>query len=114
MERWFSAAFRAGDPSRAHWRAMLARTPSEGYATLCAAIRDANLTEGARALRLPTLALAGAEDGSTPPDLVAATAALIPGARFETLAGAGHLPCVERPAETAALITGFLREIGHV
>ena len=28
--------------------------------------------------------------------------------------GAGHLPCVEKPAEYAEVLTGFLKEIGHV
>ena len=78
------------------------------------AIRDTDYTSVAGKLDLPVLAIAGSEDGSTPPDLVRATAERIPGARFEEIAGAGHLPCVERPEKTASLITGFLRDIGHV
>ena len=113
LERWFTAVFRATDPRLALWRHMLERTPATGYAKLCAAIRDEDLTDAVRSLRVPTLAMAGEEDGSTPPDLVAATAALIPGARFEVIEGAGHLPCVERPNETAACITRFLEDIGH-
>ncbi len=111
LERWFTAAFRAERREElALWRAMLTRTPAEGYAGCCAAIRDTDLFESTARLRLPTLALVGDEDGSTPPDLVRETAALIPGARFEVVRGAGHLPCVEKPDETAALIAGFIRE----
>lgn len=110
LARWFSPAFR----ERAEfglWRAMLERTDAEGYVRLAEAIRDADLTESTRALRLPCLALVGEHDGSTPPDLVAATAALVPGARCETLAGAGHLPGVEAPEATARRIADFLKEL---
>lgn len=69
-----------------------------------------DLRASTSALRLPCLAIAGEEDGSTPPDLVHGTAELIPGTRFELVASAGHLPCVEQPAATAALITSFLEE----
>ena len=50
----------------------------------------------------PTLVLVGDQDGSTPPELVRATADLIPGARFEIIADAGHIPCVEQPAALVA------------
>lgn len=113
MARWFAPAFRA-TPELALWRNMLVRTPAEGYAGCCAALAGADLYAATARLRLPALAIAGSEDGSTPPDLVRETAALIPGARFALIRGAGHLPCVERPADHAELIAGFLREIGHV
>jgi len=113
LPRWFTAAFRSPDnPAFAGYRAMLARSPAEGYAGTCAALRDADLTASTRALRLPALCLVGDQDGSTPPDLVRATAALIAGAELEVIAGAGHIPCVEQPAATAALIGDFLRRTG--
>ncbi|CAN5606741.1 3-oxoadipate enol-lactonase [soil metagenome] len=113
LERWFSARFRAEAPSLALWRNMLERTPADAYAATCAAIREADLTESTRALDLPVLAIAGEEDGSTPPDLVRATADLVPGARFALIRGAGHLPCVEAPAATARQIADFLKETRH-
>ncbi len=108
LERWFTAPFRAGD-GIAPWRNMLERTPVEGYIGCCQAIAGADLTQSTKALRIPVMALAGAEDGSTPPDLVEATAALCGGA-FHIIDEAGHLPCVERPVETAALVSRFLSE----
>ena len=109
MERWFSPAFRAG-PDLALWRNMLTRTPVEGYLGCCDAIAGADLSASTRALTLPTLAIAGSADGASPPDLVKATAAMIPGSRFEVIDGAGHLPCVEAPAAHAALLTDFLKD----
>jgi 3-oxoadipate enol-lactonase len=113
LERWFGPEFRATEEAAA-WRHMLTRQPPEGYAGCAAAIADADFTAAMRGLQRPTLAIAGSVDGSTPPDLVRATAELVPGAAFHVIEGAGHLPCVDRPAEYAARLTAFLQEIGHV
>ncbi len=111
MERWFSAAFRTRRPAElALWRAMMARTPARGYLDLCATLRDTDLTEAASGLAVPTLCLCGSEDGATPPDLVRACASIIPGARYEEIAGAGHLPCIEAPDTVANLIISFIKE----
>lgn len=114
LERWFTKAFRAGAPDFPLWRNMLVRTTVEGYTGTCAAIRDTDLIESTSRLRLPCLAVCGSEDGATPPDLVRETAALIPGSRFELIRGAGHIPSVEQPAVLGRLISGFLKETGHV
>jgi 3-oxoadipate enol-lactonase len=113
MERWFSKAFRQTE-ALAAWRTMLVRQPVEGYIGCGAAIAGTDFYTTTATLTLPTLAIAGAEDGSTPPDLVRETAELIRGSRFHLMRGAGHLPCVEKPGEYAELLTEFLREIGHV
>jgi 3-oxoadipate enol-lactonase len=108
MERWFSPAFRA-KAELDLWRAMLARTPARGYTAACAALAEADQTDATATLRLPTLVLAGSEDGASPPSIVKATADLIPGAVFHDIPGAGHLPCVEAPVAWAALVAPFLR-----
>ena len=112
MERWFGRDFLAG-PELATWRARFCETPPEGYAGCCAAIRGTDLMTPTSGLRLPTLAIAGSEDGATPPDLVRETADLIPGAAFALIRRAGHLPCVEAPEEYAGLLTGFLKRLGR-
>ncbi len=112
MERWFSKAFRA-TPDLAAWRNMLARTPAEGYIGCSAAVQGTDFYETTATLRLPTLAIAGSEDGSTPPDLVRETAGLIRGSRFHLIRGAGHLPCVEKPEEYARALGAFIEETRH-
>lgn len=109
MDRWFAPDFRA-TPALALWRNMLVRTDAEGYMAACAAIAAADLTADAAGLALPVLALAGDRDGASPPDLVRGTAALIPGAAFHVIPGAGHLPCVETPAAWAAHVAPFLMD----
>ncbi|MGF1563586.1 MAG: 3-oxoadipate enol-lactonase [Geminicoccaceae bacterium] len=105
IERWFSPTFRAEKPiETAGYRTMLVRTPLDGYRRTCAAIRDTDLSEPTRSLRLPTLCIAGAEDQATPPALVEELAGLIPGARYQCFEGVGHLPCLEVPEALASLI----------
>ena len=109
MKLWFTPAFR--DPRNAEFvgcRNMLVRTALEGYVGTCAALRDADLTESTRALKLPTLLIVGDQDGSTPPDLVRSTAELIRGAEFHIVADAGHIPCIEQPDAVADLVRQFL------
>jgi 3-oxoadipate enol-lactonase len=105
LERWFTPEFRRGRASDfAGIRAMLTRTPKQGYLAACGALKRADLRPYASAIRAPTLCLAGDQDGSTPVDLVRETAAFIKGSRFEIVEGAGHLPNVEKPADVARLI----------
>ncbi|MDF0603129.1 3-oxoadipate enol-lactonase [Psychromarinibacter sp. C21-152] len=111
MERWFSKGFRA-TPELAAWRNMLTRTPVEGYLGCMAAIRGTDFYTPTSGIAMPVLAIAGSEDGSTPPDLVRETAELIDGARVHLIRGAGHLPCVEKPQEYAEVLAGFLSETG--
>ncbi|MDK3074750.1 3-oxoadipate enol-lactonase [Sedimentitalea sp. JM2-8] len=113
MERWFSAAFRK-TPELELWRNMLVRQPAAGYAGCSAAISGTDFFTPTSGLRLPTLGIAGDQDGSTPPDLVRETVELIPGSQFHLIRGAGHLPCVENPEDYARALTRFLTETGHV
>lgn len=59
-------------------------------------------------IRVPTLVMWGASDGIVTPDYGRAFARLIPGARFETIEGAGHHPDVEQPEALVSHIAGFL------
>ena len=110
LERWFTAAFRARGPRElAGMRAMLTRTPKQGYLAACGALKRADLRPYAGRIEAPTLCLVGDEDGSTPVALVKETAALIPASRFEVIEGAGHLPNVEKPKIVAGLVAEHAR-----
>ena len=114
MQRWFTSAYRSEEPLAVRvWRNMLERQSPAGYAASCAAIRDADLMGDVGQIAAPTLVLVGEGDQSTPPDLVQDTAERIPGARFEVIDGAGHLPCIEQPEAMIELIADHLEEAGH-
>lgn len=109
LDRWFGAGFRQSSEARL-WAAMLSRTPAKGYLGCCAAIAATDLSDETATLRLPTLVIAGREDGASPPRLVEDTARLVPGSAFHIIEGTGHLPCVEDPVAYAAILTPFLKE----
>lgn len=111
MEKWFTPEFhrqRAADLTG--YKTMLSRQLPAGYVAACEALRDADYSAAAPAIAVPTLVVVGDQDGSTPPDLVRGLAEAIPGARFEIIAGAGHIPCVEQPAALSALIADFMTD----
>jgi 3-oxoadipate enol-lactonase len=112
IARWFGRDF-ASTPAVAPWKAMLEAAPVDGYCGVCAAISGTDFYTPTSGLRIPTLGIAGTEDGSTPPDLVRETVDLIPGSQFALIRRAGHLPCVEKPQEFADHLGDFLRATGH-
>lgn len=112
MERWFSKAFHA-TPELQMWRNMLTRQSAKGYNANMAAIAGTDMIAVTSSLRLPAMGIAGSEDGSTPPDMVRELMGLIPGAGYELIRKAGHLPCVEQPELFAQHLVRFLNSIGH-
>lgn len=70
---------------------------------------EESLPDRAAALRKPLLAIMGAEEqiASDPSESLAAYRDGDPGAKTKLIAGAGHSPNVEKPAETASLVLGF-------
>lgn len=94
-------------------RAILEATDPQGWIGSAHAISGADFYTTTAALGLPTLVIAGSNDGTTPPDLVRETAELIRGHRWALLRGVGHLPMVEAPEAFNALLTDFLQSIGH-
>lgn len=109
LSRWFSPSFVVERPSEYRGYAnMLTRTPVEGYTGTCEAIRDADLTEAARNITVPTLVLCGEDDLATPPQLTKTICELIPQAEYQEIPGAAHLPCIERPEVMAEKIRIFL------
>lgn len=112
-ERWFAPSFPASEPAtyRGHVN-MLGRTPEVGYLGTCAMLRDTDLGGSLASVRCPALVVTGEHDVATPTDMGRALAAGLEHGRFASIAGAGHLPCVEQPEPLARLIRGFLEEEG--
>lgn len=110
MQRWFSQKFRTEQTTKvAGYCNMLSRTPSLGYIKTCEAIRDADLTEMARNIRIPTFCIVGAEDKSTPVEEVRHLHELIEGSRFEIIPDSGHIPPVDNPEALIELILDFIQ-----
>ena len=109
VERWFTEAFRR-EPSIAvdRVRQMILDTPAHGYAACCAAIRDMDLRELIRDIRLPTLVIVGDKDPATPPKMAEEIRSRIPGARLEVVPDAAHLLNIEQDVVFDAALTSLL------
>ena len=112
MKVWFTPEFHAARAADlAGCRNMLTRQALPGYIGTCMAVRDADFTDSARRIAVPTLCIVGDQDGSTPPELVRSLAGLIPGARFEVIRNAAHIPCIEQPEALVSLIRDFVASL---
>ncbi len=108
VARWFAAASRAeGNPAVATVRAMVAAMPKPGVIACMRALQAYDVRPGLPAIRQPTLLVAGAEDGAMP-QVMQGIQGVIAGAQYMEIAGAGHLPCIERPAAFNAVLERFL------
>lgn len=82
----------------------------ESYARLCwqPYMHNPKLKGRLHRIDVPTLVIWGAEDGVVTTDYGKAFAKEIPGAKFETVAKAGHFPHLEQPDAFLKLVDGFI------
>lgn len=110
MQRWFSEKFRKDNVIRVSgYKNMLERTPVLGYIQTCEAIRDADLSEQAKQIRISSLCIVGSEDKSTLPEEVKNLADLIKDSEYKVIEGSGHIPCVDNPGALSKLIIDFIK-----
>ena len=109
MERYFSAAFRAGQPEAvAVARATVLRCDTAGYAACCHAVGSVDWLGRLNTITCPTLIIAGALDAGAPVAMSQAMAERIPGAELVVFEEASHLSVAEQPAQFAQVLRGFL------
>jgi 3-oxoadipate enol-lactonase len=109
VARWFTPDFAAAHPEVVErFRAMIASTPAEGYASCCGAVGAADLSPELGAIRARTLVIAGAQDPAVPRELTQELVDGIAGSRLEVLDPAAHLSSVERSDRVTELILGHL------
>ena len=108
LSRWFSPGFLADEANSdrlAYYRDMIAATPAEGYAGCCEAIAAMDQRGEISAITAPTLAIAGADDPATPPQMLADIVDAVADGTLLVVDDAAHLANAEQPAIiTAALI----------
>lgn len=113
MQRWFTPEFRADrDGSRrvAALRAVLLATDPDAYVASCEAVSRIDFGGTNPRIACPTLVIAGTRDEATPPTMAEAIRSSISGAEMLTLPAA-HLSAVEKPAEFANMVVGFIRSL---
>lgn len=110
VERWYTPGHletTAGLRERAE--AVVAATPTEGYAGCCEVIATMDLTGDLSNIQAPTLAVAGADDPATPPDHLERIADGVREGRLLVVPQAAHLANDEQPATVTPAIVDHLR-----
>lgn len=95
------AAFRA-------WEAVLARIPGTSLSNVARGMTSFNVIDRLATATARTLVISGAEDKLIAPEHSRSTAALLKGAEFQVIPGAGHISNLDSPAEFNDLLLRFL------
>ena len=94
-------------------REMIIRSPVRGIVGALHALRERpDSTPLLERIRVPVLAIAGADDQITPAEGMREMAGAIPGAEFVVIPEAGHLAPLEQPRAVNAALTAFLTKLG--
>ncbi|MFY7070116.1 4-carboxymuconolactone decarboxylase [Nocardiopsis changdeensis] len=106
-KRWFAPGFAEREPAVvASLLHVLQDADAEGYALVCEALAGFDVRDRLGEVTAPVLAVAGAEDGPTPPASLEALAHGVRRGRVEVLDGVAHLAPAEAPDRVAALLRG--------
>ncbi|MDF6102334.1 MULTISPECIES: 3-oxoadipate enol-lactonase [Gordonia] len=97
VQRWFTPGYLAANTeARQQFEAMVAATPAEGYAACCEAISAMDQRSDLSSIIAPTLAIAGADDPATPPDLLRDIVDAVPNGRLLVVPDSAHLANAEQ------------------
>ncbi|HEX2240482.1 MAG TPA: 3-oxoadipate enol-lactonase, partial [Actinomycetota bacterium] len=108
VARWFPEHFRESAPTvMERMRAMILRTPVEGYQGCCAAIRDMDQRETIKSIDNPVLVVIGSRDPATTPADGQLIARAIRNAETVRL-DAAHISNIEQPEAFASAVINFL------
>ena len=108
MVRWFSPHFAERYPHYfAQARETLLATDPIGYAGVCAALRDSDLSDVVGSIKTPTLVIGGKADQATPIEQARWLHEQVETSRLVELPAA-HLSNLDREAEFTAALGGFL------
>ncbi|MFD1858389.1 4-carboxymuconolactone decarboxylase [Aeromicrobium camelliae] len=114
-QRWFGPGFMEREPEVAtELLHSLQDADAEGYAQVCEALATFDVRERLGQIGAPVLAIAGAEDGPTPPASLGQIADAVQHGRLVVLDGVAHLPPAERPHEVGVLLLEHFTGAGDV
>jgi pimeloyl-ACP methyl ester carboxylesterase len=107
LSRWVADSFRESAAFQ-QLVSKMAGCSGEGFSMALKALVQSDRTADLAKIVVPTLVVAGSEDGAFDAHAAAELARQIPGARAVAILGAGHLPNLEKPTEFAQTVFKFL------
>jgi len=93
-----------------HVVSLAERTASEVWTDALPELMEMDLRHAVPRVHVPTLVVVGEHDRVTPPAAAVDLAAALPQGRLAVIAGAGHIPMLERPLDLDRAIRPFVRE----
>lgn len=106
-QRWFAPGFLEREPAAgAGLLHALREVGDAGYAAVCEALAGFDVRARLGEVAAPVLAVAGAHDVATPPDLLAEVADGVADGRLVVLDDVAHLAPIEAPEAVARLVRG--------
>ncbi|MFE3000700.1 alpha/beta fold hydrolase [Nocardia sp. NPDC059246] len=109
VARWFTSAWRAGNPEPAtRMRELIAATAPEGYAASCEALASFDLSDDLARVIAPTLVLSMGWDPAFTPDHAKRIVDGIVDAKSEIIDGFGHLGTLVQPERFSRAIAAHL------
>lgn len=90
---------------------LMAQIPEQVYRSALAALVRFDQRALLPSIAVPVLCLAAEHDRTAPPEVMRRMAERIPGARYECLAGLGHLAPIEDPSTFIAALDPFLSRL---
>ena len=111
MRRLFAPEFQQANPElMAERRAAFLATDPAVFIGACGELASLDLRGEVGRLSVPLLALAGDGDEATPAPMARELASLVPGARYEDLAGLAHVPQLQDTPRFVVATLAFLSE----
>lgn len=93
-------------------REMISQSPVAGIVGALQAMKTrADSTDLLGTIEVPTLVVVGQEDAIVPPAQARAMTSAIPSAAMTTIAGAGHISCLEAPTAVSRVFAEFLEAV---
>jgi 3-oxoadipate enol-lactonase len=109
VQRWFTPDWAQQHPDVvASCQKMVGSTDAGAYAACAEAIGAYDLRAGLPSITAPTLVISAADDPTLPPEHQQQIAALIPGARLESIPDAAHLVSIQHPDAVNRLLAAHL------
>ncbi len=97
------------DAFLASWKRINGKILGSSFANVARGLQEFNSSARLKGVRVPCLVIAGEFDRLFPPAVCGQIAALISGAGFSVIAGAGHLSSLDSPKQFNELLLQFLR-----
>lgn len=115
IERWYDGTD-VPESIIAHTRDVLLANDEESFLACYRvfATADAEIAPHLGSIKVPTLAITGADDPGSTPEMSRRLAAAVPDGSVVIVPGARHMLPVQNPAALAAHLTAFIGESAHV